>query len=135
MPVVPPPPIAAPSIQIDTSPKRSPAGQEAAIPSRIKVIALAIAAVYCACLVIALIGGLLGVAEGETPIARFIIVLIGGPIIATASTTVYFIPTIVAYMRQHRQALPIAILNLCVGWMVLGWIGSLVWSVTSDRQT
>lgn len=41
----------------------------------------------------------------------------------------YFIPTIVAGLRHHRQALPIFALNLLLGWTFLGWVAALVWSL------
>lgn len=44
----------------------------------------------------------------------------------------YFAPVIVALARDHRQKLAIFILNLFLGWTILGWVGALVWSATSD---
>ena len=41
----------------------------------------------------------------------------------------YFIPTLIAFLRQHKNKLAIFILNLFLGWTVLGWVVSLVWSV------
>jgi len=43
----------------------------------------------------------------------------------------YFIPTIVAVMRKHPQVVPIAALNFLLGWSVLGWIASFIWSLTA----
>lgn len=40
----------------------------------------------------------------------------------------YFIPVIVAYARNHRQILPIFMLNFFAGWTVAGWVGALVWA-------
>jgi hypothetical protein len=40
----------------------------------------------------------------------------------------YFLPTIVAWLRYHRQAVAIFVLNLLLGWTVLGWIAALVWA-------
>jgi hypothetical protein len=44
---------------------------------------------------------------------------------------IYFLPTIIAAARHHHNALAIFLLNLLLGWTVLGWVGSLVWSVTA----
>ncbi len=44
----------------------------------------------------------------------------------------YFIPTIIALLRGHRQTVAIGALNLLLGWTVLGWVGSLVWSLTNS---
>lgn len=41
----------------------------------------------------------------------------------------YFLPTLVAFSRQHKNKLAIFLLNLFLGWTVLGWVGSLVWAV------
>lgn len=43
----------------------------------------------------------------------------------------YFIPTVIAMLRRHRQAGPIAALNILLGWTVIGWIGSFIWSLTT----
>jgi len=43
--------------------------------------------------------------------------------------TVYFLPTLIAFLRQHKNKLAIFLLNLLLGWTVLGWVISLVWSV------
>ncbi len=40
----------------------------------------------------------------------------------------YFLPTLVAYFRQHKNIPAIFVLNLLLGWTVLGWVSSLVWS-------
>ena len=45
----------------------------------------------------------------------------------------YLIPALVAYNRQHPNAWAILILNLLLGWTVLGWIVSLVWACTAVR--
>ena len=41
----------------------------------------------------------------------------------------YFLPTLIAFLRQHKNKLAIFLLNLTLGWTVLGWVVSLVWSV------
>ena len=45
----------------------------------------------------------------------------------------YFIPTVVAQRRTHRNILAIFILNLFLGWTLLGWVGALVWACTSPK--
>ncbi len=46
----------------------------------------------------------------------------------------YFIQLFVAVAREYRNATAIAALNLLLGWTVLGWIGSLVWSLTANTE-
>ena len=49
-----------------------------------------------------------------------------------ASIALYFSPTAVAYGRRHPNVGAIAVLNLLLGWTVLGWVGSLVWAYTGE---
>jgi hypothetical protein len=44
----------------------------------------------------------------------------------------YFIPAIVAYNRVHRQTTPIFVLNLFLGWTLVGWVVALCWAFTTD---
>jgi len=46
----------------------------------------------------------------------------------------YFLPGLIAYMRGHHNAASIMLLNLFLGWTLLGWIGALVWSASSSKQ-
>ena len=43
----------------------------------------------------------------------------------------YFLPLIVAVMRSHQNSGAIAVLNLLLGWTLLGWVGALVWAMLS----
>ncbi len=44
---------------------------------------------------------------------------------------VYFLPTIIAWLRTHYNRGAILALNLLLGWTVVGWIVSLVRSFTN----
>jgi hypothetical protein len=44
---------------------------------------------------------------------------------------VYFLPAIIAGARQHKNATAIAVLNMLLGWTLLGWVASLVWAFTN----
>ncbi len=44
--------------------------------------------------------------------------------------TIYFLPTLIALMRHHHNRLAIFILNLLLGWTLLGWIVAMVWAFT-----
>lgn len=39
-----------------------------------------------------------------------------------------FIPTWVAYSREHPNRVPILLLNIFLGWTLIGWVGALVWA-------
>ena len=41
----------------------------------------------------------------------------------------YFLPAVIAFLRKHKNKLAIFLLNLLLGWTVLGWVASLIWSV------
>ena len=44
----------------------------------------------------------------------------------------YFIPTIVAVCREHSQAAPIIIVNLFLGWTLIGWVVALAWAAMNE---
>lgn len=46
---------------------------------------------------------------------------------------VYFFPSIEALIRKSPDALSIAMLNLFLGWTVVGWVVALVWSVRAVK--
>jgi len=52
-------------------------------------------------------------------------------LVIAAFALLYFLPTLVAGTRRHHQRFAILVLNLFLGWTVLGWIGALVWSATA----
>ncbi|RJP29195.1 MAG: superinfection immunity protein [Candidatus Omnitrophota bacterium] len=41
----------------------------------------------------------------------------------------YFLPTLVAVLRNHKNKLAVFLLNFLLGWTGLGWVVSLIWSV------
>ncbi|HWB93903.1 MAG TPA: superinfection immunity protein [Puia sp.] len=45
----------------------------------------------------------------------------------------YFLPTIVAVVRRKSSAVGVFLLNLFLGWTLIGWIGALIWALSSDR--
>jgi uncharacterized membrane protein YqaE (UPF0057 family) len=45
---------------------------------------------------------------------------------------VYFIPSFLAIGKKH--GLGIFLLNLFLGWTLLGWLGALIWSVSSPDK-
>lgn len=58
--------------------------------------------------------------------------------ILAGGMVLYFLPAIVAFMRRHRQRWAILLLDLFLGWSLIGWVAALVWAATSDverRQT
>lgn len=67
--------------------------------------------------------------NGKMALVGIIFLVVGG-------IGIYFLPAIVATFRNHHQANAIAILNLFLGWTLLGWVIALVWSATAiPKQT
>lgn len=69
-------------------------------------------------------------ADGPEPVKTFLL-LIG---IAAGLIQLYFLPTLVAYRRLHRNQYAIFILNLALGWTFLGWVFALIWANTADTE-
>ncbi|BDW99587.1 superinfection immunity protein [Maricaulis maris] len=47
----------------------------------------------------------------------------------------YFLPAVIAGLRQHHNAGAIFLTNLLLGWTFLGWVIALVWSATATRRS
>jgi len=47
----------------------------------------------------------------------------------------YFLPMFVAVARNHRYAAAITLLNMVLGWTLLGWVLALVWAATNPQAT
>jgi hypothetical protein len=45
---------------------------------------------------------------------------------------IYFIPALVASNRKHVNSLAISMLNLFLGWTLVGWVIALVWACTNN---
>lgn len=41
---------------------------------------------------------------------------------------VYFLPSIIAYKREHANKSIILVINFVLGWTFIGWAGCLVWA-------
>jgi len=54
-------------------------------------------------------------------------------IIIIIALAIYFLPSIIGY--NHRNANSICLLNLLLGWTVLGWIVAMIWAVSQDKHT
>lgn len=44
----------------------------------------------------------------------------------------YELPAIVAYRRDHRQFPAILLLNILLGWTILGWVAAFIWSCVAE---
>ena len=55
-------------------------------------------------------------------------------IVTIISVVIYFIPTIIAHHKQKVDFNMIFLLNLILGWSVIGWTSSLIWSIIPDEK-
>ena len=53
--------------------------------------------------------------------------------VVLAAFSLYFLPAIVAQARGHRQNNAITIVNLFLGWTLLGWVLSLAWACMDEK--
>lgn len=52
-------------------------------------------------------------------------------VVIALSILLYFLPSIVAAKRNHKNMIPVFLLNIFLGWTFLGWVVALVWSFAS----
>lgn len=58
----------------------------------------------------------------------------GAILIIVVLLAIYFTPALVAAGRGHHQSLAIFMLNLLLGWTLLGWVAAIVWACTETRS-
>jgi len=51
-------------------------------------------------------------------------------LVVIAIAIIHFVPTIIAFHRDHPNKIGIFVLNLLLGWTVIGWVAALIWSLT-----
>jgi len=54
-------------------------------------------------------------------------------ILVIAGIVIYLLPTYIAGARHHHQSTPIFLVNLFLGWSLLGWVVALIWSMSAVR--
>ena len=58
----------------------------------------------------------------------------GGVIVIAAIIFFYFLPSIIALFRGKKNVIAIMALNFFLGCTVIGWVVSLVWSLSADAK-
>lgn len=48
---------------------------------------------------------------------------------------VYFVPTLIALLRGHKNSGPILLVNLILGLTLVGWFVALVWCLSSNTRS
>jgi len=46
----------------------------------------------------------------------------------------YWLPTLLAFHRRHRNRVAVLIVNFLLGWTVIGWFAALIWSATGNTE-
>ena len=59
---------------------------------------------------------------------------IAGTVALALLAGLYFLPSICAFTRGHPSKAGILILNIFLGWSLIGWVVSLVWAFTDTRR-
>ena len=90
--------------------------------------AIAIGAVFVDALIVA--ASLRWDAEKRDAVITVAAILIG----ILVGLWIYFIPTLIAYRRGHRNKVGIFMLNLFLGWPLIGWVGALIWALHVERS-
>jgi hypothetical protein len=47
--------------------------------------------------------------------------------------SLYLLPALIAYQRSHINRHAIFLVNLLLGWSIIGWVVALIWSATSAK--
>lgn len=55
-------------------------------------------------------------------------------LVVLLGVAMYFLPSLVAIERRKQNGAAIFLLNLLLGWTLLGWVVALVWATTRDAQ-
>lgn len=105
--------------------------------TRVGVILRIAAGIYAALFLLMLLSGVKSIVENESgallsETVRSLVVLIFGPPVGIGFIGVYAIPSILAYLRNHRNLIPLVIINAAFGWTMLGWIVCLAWAFIAD---
>lgn len=53
-------------------------------------------------------------------------------LIGLAIIAVYFMPSLLANHRKHKNQTPIILVNMVLGWTLIMWFVCLVWATTSN---
>ena len=68
--------------------------------------------------------------ETSSIVDPFFLMTVGGVLFLG----MYFLPSIIAYVRKRNNLTAIITLNTLLGWTFIGWVISLVWALASNAQ-
>ncbi len=79
------------------------------------------------------IAAVLAALTGITPAEQLALYAYVGLVVGVL-LILYELPAIVAYKRGRRRFLAILLLNILLGWTILGWIGAFIWACASESK-
>jgi hypothetical protein len=56
-------------------------------------------------------------------------------IVVSFFTFGYLVPWSIAYARRHDKQVPIFLINLLLGWTLIGWLAALIWAFSADVES
>lgn len=56
-------------------------------------------------------------------------------VMLVVGVAIYFLPSYEAWARSHPNFTGVFLLNLLLGWTLLGWVVALVWGASSGRRS
>lgn len=56
-------------------------------------------------------------------------------IVALLCSALYFLPTLIAWRRNHPEVLGVFMLNLLLGWTGIAWLAALFWGLSLLYRT
>jgi hypothetical protein len=58
----------------------------------------------------------------------------GSGFLIVIAVFIYFVPSIIAYRKKKRDVTPILLINIFLGWTLIGWVVALIWAVSSEKK-
>jgi hypothetical protein len=55
-------------------------------------------------------------------------------VVSVAAVSVYLAPAMIADVRNRSDAFAISLVNILLGWTVVGWIAALMWAQRTDNE-
>ena len=63
-----------------------------------------------------------------------ILIMLAVIAVAALIIVIYFIPTVIANRRQCADKTIIFVINLLLGFIVIGWLGAMVWAIVGETE-
>lgn len=57
-----------------------------------------------------------------------------GLVVFCLIAAIYLFPSLVAWSRGHHNGASLFVVNLLLGWTLLGWVIAMAWSVSAVRR-